>query len=109
MARSRYTIVRVLGSIPRWLGRLEASRYVGMTKTHGQHVLEALAYKLIQPPGDHHPQGIAKTERRYPKGHLAPTKERNETTEYLKMTSNRFSSMGQPFTKKSRYTRRYTK
>jgi hypothetical protein len=42
MARNRYTIVRVLGSIPRWLGRLEA-RYVGMATTHGQHVLAAIA------------------------------------------------------------------
>jgi IS5 family transposase len=55
MVRSRYTIARVLESIQRWLGRLEA-RYVGTAKTHGQHVLAAIAYTLIQTPGDHHLQ-----------------------------------------------------
>jgi transposase, IS5 family len=45
ICRSRYKIERVFGSIKRWFGRLEA-RYVGMAKPHGQHVLEAIAYKL---------------------------------------------------------------
>jgi hypothetical protein len=54
MARSRYTITRVLGSIQRWLGRLEA-RYVGMATTHGQHVLAAMGGTL-QNPGEHHLQ-----------------------------------------------------
>jgi transposase, IS5 family len=50
MARSRYTIARVLGSRQRGLGRLEA-RYVGMAKTHRQHVLEAIAYHGYRLPG----------------------------------------------------------
>lgn len=50
VGRSRYKIERVFGSIKRWFGRLEA-RYVGMAKTHGQHVLEAMAYNLYELPG----------------------------------------------------------
>ena len=50
IGRSRYKIERVFGSIKRWFSRLEA-RYVGMAKTHGQHVLEALAYNLYRLPG----------------------------------------------------------
>ena len=50
IGRSRYKIERVFGSIKRWFGRLEA-RYVGVVKTHGQHVLEALAYNLYRLPG----------------------------------------------------------
>ena len=50
IGRSRYKIERVFGSIKRWFGRLEA-RYVGMAKTHGQHVLEAMAYNLYRLPG----------------------------------------------------------
>jgi IS5 family transposase len=50
IGRSRYKIERVFGSIKRWFGGLEA-RYVGLVKTHGQHVLEALAYNLYRLPG----------------------------------------------------------
>ena len=50
IGRSRYKIERVFGSIKRWFGRLEA-RYVGLVKTHGQHVLEAIAYNLYRLPG----------------------------------------------------------
>ncbi len=50
IARSRYKIEQVFGSIKRWFGRLEA-RYVGMVKTHGQHVLEAMVYNLYRLPG----------------------------------------------------------
>ena len=50
IGRSRYKIERVFGSIKHWFGRLEA-RYVGMAKTHGQHVLEAIAYNLYRLPG----------------------------------------------------------
>lgn len=46
----RRKIERVFGSIKRWFGGLEA-RYVGLMKTHGQHVLEALAYNLYRLPG----------------------------------------------------------
>ena len=50
IGRSRHKIERVFGSIKRWFGRLEA-RYVGLSKTHGQHVLEAMAYNLYRLPG----------------------------------------------------------
>lgn len=50
IGRSRYKIERVFGSIKRWFGGLTA-RYVGLVKTHGQHVLEALAYNLYRLPG----------------------------------------------------------
>ena len=41
IGRSGYKIARMFGSIKRWLGGLEA-RYVGLSKTHGQHVLGLL-------------------------------------------------------------------
>jgi IS5 family transposase len=50
VGRDRYKIERVFGSIKRWFGGLKA-RYVGLVKTHGQHVLEALAYNLYRLPG----------------------------------------------------------
>ena len=50
IGRSRYKIERVFGSIRRWFGRLSA-RYMGLAKTHGQHVLEAIAYNLYRLPG----------------------------------------------------------
>jgi transposase, IS5 family len=50
IGRSRYKIERVFGSIKGWFGRLEA-RYVGIVKTHAQHVLEAIAYNLYRLPG----------------------------------------------------------
>jgi len=46
----RYKIERVFGSIQSWFGGLSA-RYVGKFRTHGQHVLEALAYNLYRSPG----------------------------------------------------------
>lgn len=50
VGKHRYKIERVFGSIKRWFGKLEA-RYVGLAKTHGQHVLEAMAYNLYRLPG----------------------------------------------------------
>jgi IS5 family transposase len=50
VGKVRYKIERVFGSIQRWFGGLKA-RYVGLMKTHGQHVLEALAYNLYRLPG----------------------------------------------------------
>lgn len=50
VGRERYKIERVFGSIKRWFGGLKA-RYVGLMKTHGQHVLEAMAYNLYRLPG----------------------------------------------------------
>jgi IS5 family transposase len=48
--KDRYKMERVFGSIKRWFGGLTA-RYVGLVKTHGQHVLEAMAYNLYKLPG----------------------------------------------------------
>jgi IS5 family transposase len=50
VGKVRYKIERVFGSIKRWFGGLKA-RYVGLMKTHGQHVLEAMAYNLYRLPG----------------------------------------------------------
>ena len=50
ISRDRYKIERVFGSISRWFGGLRA-RYVGLLKTHGQHVLEGMAYNLYRLPG----------------------------------------------------------
>ncbi len=50
VGKQGYKIERVFGSIQRWFGGLRA-RYVGLIKTHGQHVLEAMAYNLYRLPG----------------------------------------------------------
>lgn len=50
VGRTRYKIERVFGSIKSWFGGLFA-RYVGKERTHGQHVLEAIAYNLYRSPG----------------------------------------------------------
>ena len=50
ISEDRYKIERVFGSIRRWFGGLRA-RYVGLLKTHGQHVLEGIAYNLYRTPG----------------------------------------------------------
>ena len=50
IGKDRYKIERVFGSISRWFGGLRA-RYVGLSKTHGQHVLEGMAYNLYRLPG----------------------------------------------------------
>lgn len=50
VGKARYKIERVFGSTKRWFGGL-TTRYVGLVKTHGQHVLEALAYNLYRLPG----------------------------------------------------------
>ena len=50
IGKHRYKIERVFGSIQCWFGGLSA-RYIGLDKTHGQHVLEAIAYNLYRLPG----------------------------------------------------------
>jgi transposase, IS5 family len=71
IGRRRYKIERVFGSIKRCFGRLEA-RYVGMTKTHGQHVLEAIAYNFtdswgLSCPG--HSKNREKVHKKTPGSH----------------------------------------
>lgn len=50
ISRQRYKVERTLGGMVRWFGAGRA-RYVGLQKTHTQHVLEAIAYNLYRTPG----------------------------------------------------------
>jgi IS5 family transposase len=50
IGKIRYKIERTFGSIARWFQTGKA-RYVGLAKTHSQHVLEAIAYNLYRSPG----------------------------------------------------------
>ena len=50
ISKSRYKIERIFGGIKKWF-KSGICRYVGLIKTHGQHVLEALAYNLKISPG----------------------------------------------------------
>ena len=49
ISRYRYKVERTFGSMSRWFGAGRA-RYKGLNKTHGQHVLEAIAYNLKRTP-----------------------------------------------------------
>jgi IS5 family transposase len=52
IAQTRYMVERTFGSIKRWF-RAGESRYVGLAKTHSQHVLESIAYNLKRLPNLH--------------------------------------------------------
>ena len=43
-------VERTFGSIHRWF-RSGVARYVGLAKTHAQHMMEAMAYNLYRAPG----------------------------------------------------------
>ncbi len=45
LSKKRYKVERILGGIKRWF-KSGFCRYVGLTKTHGQHVLEAICYNI---------------------------------------------------------------
>lgn len=49
VAKTRYKVERVFGSIKSWL-RSPGARYIGRAKTHTQHVMEAIAYNLYRAP-----------------------------------------------------------
>jgi IS5 family transposase len=50
ISKIRYRVERTFGSIHRWfLGGV--ARYVGLAKTHAQHMMEAMAYNLYRAPG----------------------------------------------------------
>ena len=50
ISKIRYRVERTFGSIRRWfLGGV--ARYVGLAKTHAQHIMEAMAYNLYRSPG----------------------------------------------------------
>lgn len=50
ISKTRYRVERIFGSIHRWF-RGGIARYVGLAKTHGQHIMEAIAYNLYRSPG----------------------------------------------------------
>ena len=50
ISKVRYKVERIFGGIKKWF-RSGICRYVGLDKTHGQHVLEAIAYNLKITPG----------------------------------------------------------
>ena len=50
ISKTRYKVERTAGSMKRWFGAATA-RYVGILKTHSQHVMEAIAYNLYRSPG----------------------------------------------------------
>ncbi|CCM10377.1 protein of unknown function [Cardinium endosymbiont cEper1 of Encarsia pergandiella] len=45
VSKTRYKVARVFGSIKRWF-RSAGARYIGLDKSHTQHVMEAIAYNL---------------------------------------------------------------
>jgi transposase, IS5 family len=49
ISRTRYKAERTTGSMKRWLRA--AARYIGLAKTHMQHLMEAIAYNLYRSPG----------------------------------------------------------
>lgn len=50
IGKNRYKVERTFGGMKRWFGVGEA-RYIGIRKTHTQHVMEAIAYNLYRSPG----------------------------------------------------------
>ncbi len=50
ISKLRYKIERTFGSMKRWFGA-GVCRYVGLAKTHTQHLLEAMSYNLYRCPG----------------------------------------------------------
>lgn len=50
VSQKRYKIERTFAGMVRWFGAGKA-RYVGLSKTHTQHVMEAIAYNLYRSPG----------------------------------------------------------
>jgi IS5 family transposase len=50
ISKKRWVVERTLGGMRRWFG-CGLARYVGLAKTHTQHLLEAIAYNLYRAPG----------------------------------------------------------
>lgn len=50
ISKARYKAERTIASMKRWF-RAASARYVGLDKTHTQHLLEAIAYNLYRSPG----------------------------------------------------------
>jgi len=49
ISKTRYKIERTAGSMKRWFNAATA-RYIGLAKTHTQHLMEAIAYNLYRAP-----------------------------------------------------------
>ena len=50
VSKVRYAVERTYGSMHSWFGA-GVARYVGLAKTHAQHIMEAIAYNLYRTPG----------------------------------------------------------
>jgi IS5 family transposase len=50
ISKIRYKVERTFAGQVRWFGA-RIARYIGLAKTHTQHVLEAMAYNLYRSPG----------------------------------------------------------
>lgn len=50
IAQKRWVVERTFGSIKRWFGETQA-RFVGLEKTHTQHLLQAISHNLYRAPG----------------------------------------------------------
>jgi IS5 family transposase len=50
ISKTRYKVERTAGSMKRWF-RAATARYIGIVKTHTQHLMEAIAYNLYRSPG----------------------------------------------------------
>lgn len=49
ISRVRYKVERTFGSMHRWFNA-GVARYVGLQKTHAQHIMESIAYNLYRTP-----------------------------------------------------------
>lgn len=47
ISKKRYVVERTFGSMVRWFGAGKA-KYIGLAKTHGQHIIEAIAHNLYR-------------------------------------------------------------
>lgn len=50
ISKERYKVERTFGGMSRWFGA-GIAKYVGLEKTHTQHVMEAIAHNLYRSPG----------------------------------------------------------
>lgn len=50
ISKTRYKAERTIGSMKRWF-RAATARYIGRSKTHTQHLMEAIAFNLYRSPG----------------------------------------------------------
>ena len=50
ISKTRYKVERTFGSMHRWFGA-GIARYIGLSKTHAQHIMESIAYNLYRTPG----------------------------------------------------------